>query len=92
MAFAIPFIVLINRRVKTRPLAMIALCSLAIVGIWLEHLLLLGPAISRGATTLPLGLGDILIFLGFLGLMVISVGRFVRTFPDTTVEAFMQKA
>jgi hypothetical protein len=91
-AFVIPFIVLINRRVKTRPLAMIALCSLAIVGIWLEHLLLLGPAISRGATALPLGLRDILISLGFLGLMVISVGLFVRTFPDTTVEAFMQKA
>jgi len=84
LAFIIPFLVLINRKVKTKPVAMIALCSLAIIGIWLEHFLLLGPALSHGATDLPLGLYDIAIFLGFMGLMVISVGWFMRTFPETT--------
>ncbi len=92
LAFIIPFIVLINRKVKTKPVAMIALCSLAIIGIWLEHFLLLGPALSHGATDLPLGLYDILIFLGFLGLMVISVGRFMRTFPETTAGSLIQSA
>ena len=84
LAFIIPFIVLINRKVKTKPVAMIILCSLAIIGIWLEHFLLLGPALSHGATDLPLGLYDVLIFLGFMGLMVVSVGWFMRTFPETT--------
>jgi Ni/Fe-hydrogenase subunit HybB-like protein len=92
LAFIIPFIVLINRKVKTKPVAMIALCSLAIIGVWLEHFLLLGPALSHGATDLPLGLYDILIFLGFLGLMVISVGRFMRTFPETTAGSLIQSA
>ena len=92
LAFIIPFLVLINRKVKTKPVAMIALCSLAIIGIWLEHFLLLGPAFSHGATDLPLGLSDVLIFLGFLGLMVLSVGWFMRTFPETTAGSFTQSA
>jgi hypothetical protein len=92
LAFIIPFIVLINRKVKTKPVLMIILCSITIVGIWLEHFLLLGPAFSHGATELSLGLDDILIFLGFMGLMVASVGGFMRTFPETTTDHLIQKA
>ena len=44
MCFIIPFLVLINKRVKTMPGFMMALCGMVIVGMWLEHLLLLGPA------------------------------------------------
>ena len=84
MSFIIPFIVLINRKVKTKPVFMIILCSITIIGIWLEHLLLLGPAISHDAKALPLGLSDILIFLGFMSLMVVSVGKYMRIFPETT--------
>jgi hypothetical protein len=84
MCFVIPFIVLLNRKVKTKPVFMIILCSTTIIGIWLEHLLLLGPAINHDAKALPLGLSDILIFLGFMGLMVVSVGKFRRIFPETT--------
>jgi hypothetical protein len=84
MSFIIPFLVLINRKVKTKPVFMIILCSITIIGIWLEHLLLLGPAINHDAKALPLGLSDILIFLGFMGLMVVSVGKFTRIFPEMT--------
>jgi hypothetical protein len=87
LAFVLPFLVLINRRVKTRPVFMIALCSIVIIGIWLEHLLLLGPALSHGTQTLPLGFSDVLIFLGFLGLMAASVGQFMRIFPETSAAA-----
>ncbi len=92
LAFILPFIVLINRKVKTKPVLMIILCSITIVGIWLEHFLLLGPAFSHGATQLSLGLDDIVIFFGFMGLMVVSVGWFMRTFPETTTGPLMQKA
>jgi hypothetical protein len=82
VCFVIPFIVLINRRVKSTPGAMIALCGTVILGIWLEHLLLLGPALNHAAVELPLGVADVLVFLGFLGLMVLAVAYTLKTFPE----------
>lgn len=83
LAFIIPFIILINKKIKTKPVAMIILCTLVIVGIWLEHLLLLGPALNHGTATLPFGFSDVLICAGFLGLMIMSVRMFLNTFPET---------
>jgi hypothetical protein len=82
VGFVVPFIVLINRRVKTMPRAMIALCGIVILGIWLEHLLLLGPALNHAAAELPLGLTDGLVFIGFLGLMVLALAGTLKTFPE----------
>ncbi|RPJ77302.1 MAG: hypothetical protein EHM15_00515 [Desulfobacteraceae bacterium] len=82
MVFIIPFIVLINKRIKTVPAAILTLCSLVIVGLWLELLLLVGPPLNHGAAELPLGLSDAILFLGFLGLMVMAVSAMLRTFPE----------
>jgi hypothetical protein len=80
MGFVIPFFVLLNKRLKERPLVMLPLCVFVIVGLWLEHLLLVGPSLNPQAATLPVGLGDILITLGFLGLMAFAVTLFLRWF------------
>jgi hypothetical protein len=80
--FIIPFIILINRRVKTVPLFMVFLCSLVLIGIWFEHLLLLGPALNPGVSSLPVHLSDALISLGFLGLMVLAVRFCLTSFPE----------
>ena len=82
MAFIIPFIVLINKRVKTRPRFMMALCATVILAMWLEHLLLLGPAWDPAAAAVPLSLSDGLIFVGFLGLMTLAVAGMLKTFPE----------
>jgi hypothetical protein len=82
VSFVIPFVVLLNKQVKTKPRFMIGLCSLVLVGIWLEHLLLVGPAIYPEAAAIPLGVTDFLISLGFLGLMAISVRFALRAFPE----------
>jgi len=92
LSFILPFIILINKKVKTIPVAMIILCGLSIIGIWLEHLLLLGPALSHNTTSLPIGLTEILIFAGFLGLMVIAVGRFIQAFPETGTSPHKRQA
>jgi hypothetical protein len=84
VSFLIPFFILLNRKVKTKPVPMICLCFLVIAGIWLEHLLLLGPAWNRQATSLPVGPTDGLITLGFLGLMACAVSWFLRLFPELT--------
>ena len=82
VCFIGPFFILLNKRIKTRPIFMMILCSIVIIGIWLEHLLLLGPALSHEAQTIPLSISDGLISLGFLGLMVIAVGYFLNVFPE----------
>ena len=83
VCFVGPFFILLNQRIKTKPVLMLAICSVVIVGIWLEHLLLLGPALSHDAQAIPLSLSDGLISLGFLGLMAIAVGYFIKVFPET---------
>ena len=82
VGFLIPFFILLNRRVKSKPVPMIILCTLVIIALWLEHLLLLGPAWNHHVSSLPLGPPDILIFLGFFGLMAFTIAYFLRIFPE----------
>lgn len=81
VSFVVPFILLLNRRIKTKPRLMALICCLVILGLWLEHLLLLGPPLNPGSHSLPVGSSDGLIFLGFLGLMAAAVRFFVKSFP-----------
>ena len=82
VCFVLPFFILLNKKIKMMPTAMIVICSVVIVGIWFEHLLLLGPALSHSAGGLPLGFSDILISLGFLGLMLSAIAFAFKQFPE----------
>lgn len=80
--FVLPFFILLNRNIKTRPVPMIVLCTVVLVSIWLEHLLLVGPALFPHGTVLPLGISDGFISLGFLGLMMLAISSFLNRFPQ----------
>ncbi len=80
--FILPFLILLNKRIKTLPTAMILICSVSIISMWLEHFLLLGPIYRPSAVRLPLHITDGLISLGFLGLMAASVAAFLNHFPE----------
>lgn len=82
VCFIIPFLVLLNRKVKTLPRFMMVFCAIIIAGMWLEHLLLLGPAFNHQATSIPLGISDVLITIGFFGLMAIAVSGYLNQFPE----------
>jgi hypothetical protein len=82
MCFILPFIILLNKNLKTNPRFMLGLCGMVIVGMWLEHMLLLGPALSHGATEVPLGVSDGLMFAGFLGMMMLAVAFTLKIFPE----------
>ena len=84
VCFVTPFVILLNKKVKSKPVFMVILCSFIIIGFWLEHLLLLAPALSHDAHSLPLNVSDGLITVGFFGLMVIAVSFFLRRFPQST--------
>ncbi len=80
--FVGPFFILLNKNVKTQPVFMAVICTIVIIGIWFEHLLLLGPALSHGASSISLDFSDGLISLGFFGLMALAIGFFFRVFPE----------
>jgi hypothetical protein len=82
VSFVLPFFILLNKKVKTKPVFMIVICSVVFIGIWFEHLLLLGPALSHGAQEIQIHLSDGLISLGFLGLMIMALSYFLRVFPE----------
>ena len=82
LSFVIPFLILLNKQVKTRPRFMIGLCSLVLFGLWLEHFLLLGPALNPKAGSVPVSVTDVLITMGFLGLMAMAVRFGLGFFPE----------
>jgi Ni/Fe-hydrogenase subunit HybB-like protein len=86
VCFIGPFLILLNKRIKTRPRAMVVICSIVIAGIWLEHKLLLGPAFAHGRTGggigSPFNLVDFFVPLGFLALMVGIISAYLRQFPQ----------
>jgi hypothetical protein len=82
IAFAIPFLVLLNRKIKSNPKWMSLLSALVLLGLWLEHTLLIGPAMHPHIHTLPLGIWDGLIFVGFLGLMTLVTASMMHLFPE----------
>lgn len=83
LSFVIPFLILLNKQVKTRPRFMIILCSLVFVGLWLEHFLLVGPALNPRAGPIPVSVADIMITFGFLGMMAVAVRSFFKFFPES---------
>ena len=60
------------------------LCAVVIMGIWLEHFLLVSPALFPDVKAISVGLMDGLIFVGFFGLMVLALRAFFNLFPEIT--------
>ncbi len=78
--FIIPFGVLLSRKVKMKHTPMLVLTGLILVGLWLERFLVVTPSLWKGEG-LPLGLQEILISLGFLGLLGLCLRWFMGRFP-----------
>lgn len=84
MIFLIPFFVLLSRRVKLKRLPMLLLTVMILIGMWLERFLLVAPSLWR-SNSLPLGVIEISIGLGFLGLMAFCFLMFLRQVPPLPV-------
>lgn len=82
VCFVAPFLILLNKKIKTVPAAMAVICSAVIIGMWWEHFLLLGPVFHQHVDTLPLSWIDGAIALGFLGLLIAAVNLYLRQFPE----------
>lgn len=84
LGFVVPFVVLLRRKVKMKPIFMMVLAVLILVGMWLERFLLVAPSLTR-EEGMPLGFMEIFISAGFLGLMAICLMVFFRNFPALPV-------
>jgi hypothetical protein len=82
ICFILPFLVLLNRKIKTMPGPMIVLCAVVLAGIWLEHILLVGPALSSHGDSLPIGIWDVGVFVGFSGAMAGVLVLFFDRYPQ----------
>lgn len=81
MIFVVPFFGLLPRSIKKMPEILAGFAVLVMLGHWLERFVLVTPNIFEDLTALPMGLAEIGIALGFLGLFVACYTWFLRTFP-----------
>jgi Ni/Fe-hydrogenase subunit HybB-like protein len=78
--FAVPFLVLLNRKVKMMHIPMLILSVVIIAGMGIERFLLVAPAMHVKENIL-FGWIELLITAGFLGLMGLCVLTFLKNFP-----------
>ena len=76
----IPFVVLLSRKIKMKPVAMMMISGIILVGMWLERFILVAPSTWKGKE-LPLGLMEVLITAGFFGIMALSLIIFLGRVP-----------
>lgn len=80
LSFTVPFTVLLSRAVKHHPAGLTAIAIVALVGMWLERFLLVSPSLWHGVGV-PLGIVEVLVTVGVLGLFGYCYVTFLETFP-----------
>ncbi|MHC1728812.1 MAG: hypothetical protein AB9866_22885 [Syntrophobacteraceae bacterium] len=93
--FALPFLILVFRKIKTTPAILALVAVWILIAAWLEKFLLVTPSLVR-SPSLPLGPMEVLITLGWLGLFSLCVCVFLQRFPilvisDPALERALEK-
>lgn len=85
LIFVVPFLGLLSRTPKRFPSIVAGFAALILLGNWLERYMLIYPSLyergEAGAHHLPLGLPEIGVALGFMGLFLACYLWYLRTFP-----------
>jgi hypothetical protein len=84
MCFFIPFSTLLSRGLKKMPLGFFLILCFVAVGIWLDFYLLVMPSVWM-EPTLPLGVIEIGITVGFLGTFLYVVQRVLSSVPAVPI-------
>ena len=83
MIFAIPFLGMLNKTTKSSPFWMMLFSLLVMLGVWLERHLLVMPSLNPDVVWL--GLPEIGVGVGFLGLFGWAVQGFLTRYPVVNV-------
>jgi hypothetical protein len=81
-AFVVPFILLLSRDVKKNPVTFSLVGIIIFIGVWLTKYMTVMPQLSPDS--IPFGFVDIGIFLGFLGIYMLAMHKFLKTYPFMT--------
>ena len=84
VCFFMPWTLLLSRSMKKIRSSFLAVSALIFVGIWLERFVVMVPSIWKGSE-LPIGMGEILMPLGFGATMVLLVCWVLSKIPATPV-------
>lgn len=84
MSFGLPFLALLSRKLKMVPSLMGLVALLALLGMWLERMLLVAPSVWSEAS-LPLGWVELGVSLGFLGVVGLCTRWFLLRVPPLPV-------
>jgi Ni/Fe-hydrogenase subunit HybB-like protein len=90
LVFVIPFLGMLNKTSKTNPVLLTAFSVIAMVGIWLERHVLVMPSLS--ASQVWVGLPELGVMLGFLGLFGWAVQGFLSKYPVVRVVDVLEGA
>jgi Ni/Fe-hydrogenase subunit HybB-like protein len=80
VAFVLPFILLLSRRVKINPKWVFGVSFVVLAGMWLERFVLVVPSVYNG-DSIPLGWMELGISLGFFSLCAISYSIYFQSIP-----------
>lgn len=81
--FLIPFFGLLGAKPKKMPLTLGLFATISLIGLWLFHLLIIGPGVFP--ERIALGAVEVGIAVGMAGLWLLSVLTFHRAFPIVAI-------
>jgi hypothetical protein len=79
LCFVVPFVALIGRAPKMRPLWLGFFTGVILIGLWIEMYLFIAPVHYHGGSIFPGW--EMLVGVGFAGLFMTAVSWFLTTFP-----------
>ena len=89
LCFAAPWSILLSRELKKQPKSYVWIIGMVAVGIWCERYIVNMPSIHsyhmHESTSLPLGIVEIGMSLGFLGLFIYVVTNYLKDKPGAVI-------
>lgn len=79
LVFVVPFWGLIWIKAKVTPFTFVLFVTVSLIGIWLERFVLVQPSLTEHGP--EIGLPEVGVTLGFLGLFLLAYGLFARAVP-----------
>ncbi|MDX1578615.1 MAG: hypothetical protein R3266_09020 [Gemmatimonadota bacterium] len=80
LIFVLPFPFLLGRKPKMNPQWLALVATIILLGFWVERYNMVAPSLWT-REGIPLGLPEVLISVGFLGLFALPYAAYVTTFP-----------
>ena len=90
LIFVIPFLGMLNKTSKTNPALLFMFTCIVLSGLWIERHVLVMPSLNPDHVWI--GLPEVLVTAGFVGLFGLAVQRFLAKFPCVKVSDVLERA